>query len=1018
MQHPDYPNDPNIILKLPLWVHDPDQTYDFFHINRITDFFLLNLDFYHQFPIDLISTNYKSYGCYIIFDRATYDNYPWCDQYDVIFYNYFKQFSGSDAYRTFDFLPVNLKIEKPALIFPDDFSFNAVKDNLLLNIPSGQGGVVFTWLYKNTDTQSLSERICDKTYRIITLKDSITKYKLPCSEMLYGSLVISCEDQNVVNQIKSQLINGYQYFLYENLSDLLNIFSTKINAYYGDDLHKIPKTVDFKQFYGYKISTAIWRRRDEYLSTGINSTVSNSNFVDLTSSPRWEFQNILNFLINYGYETSFVLAANTFQQIPQNPFVSFNDSHLMGSFYPHWRFEDYPLFHILASPDTNNSSIYNLQYYCTIYPLMLNITWEFVPNWYQESCLLFCYPISENLAHFRIPENSDLQSGNIYYDDWRFYFLPPIMDAPVIRRAFCTVDELPLSDITGEIRLRFQNVVRLFSHKEIDLTRFYIMSDNMYLYQDGTPKNPDFTSSFPDGWINNSRYALQPASTSFWTFFSGIDYRIQGNDYANIQYQKNYLCYGIRGNFRLSLIDDIAYSPIVQNVPRYKADDRARLRLLQWNWDDLIFNAQGQCSNTWQQSNLTDTIIWQHDFVPFNTQGTDTEIHQEIPGTLILSNIRNLFDLQIDYNKIRTELDFYNNWEAIVGGDSQRTKDIHAALGAGEMAYYVDQNGDTKPAKMHLGRLINLIGKTLGINFSLDGKFNRIKSPVEVTKEMLPAGWYLERFGINRGFIPGTNTPKSILGNITVEEQQPGIVYKARVNKFITDPITKARIQIKEGSYYLCNNLLQALDLMMDDFDIALDLQNLGAGVLTVNNQTLEYEGLLTLINELHHTTADTNQTTEQTKLVTMICQELIKEVLKATGLPAEIKQFTYLLQNGTAKVEENGKKIEVDKVQIPYPGIAEGAPTIFTLFMALLSNIAITNASHLNLKNQIFLNNKNLKKIPKKSFFNIFSRGKEENNKDLNDFLKNLLEEFKSKQKEKSLKDLQDLPNDDSNSA
>jgi hypothetical protein len=406
-------------------------------------------------------------------------------------------------------------------------------------------------------------------------------------------------------------------------------------------------------------------------------------------------------------------------------------------------------------------------------------------------------------------------------------------------------------------------------------------------------------------------------------------------------------------------------------------------------------------------------ILKHWDNLPYNSD-------MAIQGREILWSLEEWQGL-LNYHKQiqQPELDYFNKVKTTIKEMSNSIKldEVHASLGAGEMAYYIDQNGDTKPAKMHLGRSINLMAKTLGINFSLDGKFNKIKPPVKVEKNSLAAGWYLERFGINLGFIPGTNTPKSVLGNISIDEQQPGIVYKARANKFITDPITKQRIKIEEGSYYYCNNLLQVIELMMDDFDICLDLQNLGAGTLTINDQTLEYEGLLSLIKELHQTTADTNQTTEQTRISSYMSQQQIKEILKAIGLPGEVKQFTYLLQNGTAQVLKNGAKIDVDKVEIPYHGIAEGSPTIFTLFMTLLSNISIANTSQLNLKNNIFLNKKNLTKIPKKNFFNIFSKGKEETSNEFQNFIEKVLKELNLNQKEKPLKDLKDFPNDKSDS-
>ncbi len=63
-------------------------------------------------------------------------------------------------------------------------------------------------------------------------------------------------------------------------------------------------------------------------------------------------------------------------------------------------------------------------------------------------------------------------------------------------------------------------------------------------------------------------------------------------------------------------------------------------------------------------------------------------------------------------------------------GDSIRIKEIHACLGAGEFAYYTDDNGDLQPYYMHMARNLDYLCKAFGLYYKPDGTLMDIRSNV------------------------------------------------------------------------------------------------------------------------------------------------------------------------------------------------------------------------------------------------------------------------------------------------
>ncbi|PHV63194.1 hypothetical protein [Cyanobacterium aponinum] len=284
--------------------------------------------------------------------------------------------------------------------------------------------------------------------------------------------------------------------------------------------------------------------------------------------------------------------------------------------------------------------------------------------------------------------------------------------------------------------------------------------------------------------------------------------------------------------------------------------------------------------------------------------------------------------------------------------DSVRLKEIHACLGAGEFSYYQNSNGDFQPYYEHLARKIDRIAKAIGIMFNPDGSIMSVRQSKHIPQGgIIPAGWNFAQFGSNTG----ASTVGQSGGN--ADEERLGIVYQVRSNQLIINNATGEPTEITQGGYVLCENWGQYFEVMLRDLDKAIDWQNLGAGLVNFNGKTLVVEGLFSFLQEICVVDADTNQTTEQTRISSLITQQLAKEILKAIGLPTQVKKFDFTLQSNdqTWQGVMGANKVTAE---VPYNGVAEQSPTLVTLLVTLLENIAVGNIGKLQLNEKEAIKN------------------------------------------------------------
>jgi len=214
----------------------------------------------------------------------------------------------------------------------------------------------------------------------------------------------------------------------------------------------------------------------------------------------------------------------------------------------------------------------------------------------------------------------------------------------------------------------------------------------------------------------------------------------------------------------------------------------------------------------------------------------------------------------------------------------------------------------------------------------------------------IPAGWNFAQFGINLadGKAHNPNDYSGQNGGIK-DEETLGLVYQVRSN-FLELDIDGKPVVIKNGGYILCQNILQYLEVFLRDLDKIFDFQGLSTAIFTHEEKTKVSEGLYGILKEMMSIVSDTNKTTEETKISSLISQQLSKEILKGIGCPAIVKKFKY-------EIEIDGVATEYE---IPYHGVADGSPTISSWLLILLENIALNTMSNLKLKEQTIIKNNN----------------------------------------------------------
>lgn len=280
--------------------------------------------------------------------------------------------------------------------------------------------------------------------------------------------------------------------------------------------------------------------------------------------------------------------------------------------------------------------------------------------------------------------------------------------------------------------------------------------------------------------------------------------------------------------------------------------------------------------------------------------------------------------------------------------DSIRIKEIHACLGAGEASYYNEQ-GTPKEVVMNIARKLDLLCKWQGLSVKMNGQYNRSQSSKYFPPgRPIPPGWYYDRTGVNAGFHEDSEMFKEATAPLSIDDQRVGIAYQVRSNLGIE---SEDGLEIVKGGTVLCNNILQYLDTIVDDFAKGLDLEELGTGAITVGDKVFIYEGILDILQEILFLVSDNNNNTEESKIAIGVTQQVSKEILKALGLPYGVKAFEYAIEGQGVDDMVEGKPLKRKSVSVPYPATLYGAPTLTDILLAILANQGIANISQLNLK-------------------------------------------------------------------
>jgi hypothetical protein len=96
---PLLPDGSTFPLKSYLYKYDEYQTYDILIWDKVSDY--IDIIFPSNFAIQsLKNAVFNTPDNYILFDRFTPDNHPWCDDYSSKIFDLVKRYSGTDYYRT------------------------------------------------------------------------------------------------------------------------------------------------------------------------------------------------------------------------------------------------------------------------------------------------------------------------------------------------------------------------------------------------------------------------------------------------------------------------------------------------------------------------------------------------------------------------------------------------------------------------------------------------------------------------------------------------------------------------------------------------------------------------------------------------------------------------------------------------------------------------------------------------------------------------------------------------------
>ncbi len=260
--------------------------------------------------------------------------------------------------------------------------------------------------------------------------------------------------------------------------------------------------------------------------------------------------------------------------------------------------------------------------------------------------------------------------------------------------------------------------------------------------------------------------------------------------------------------------------------------------------------------------------------------------------------------------------------------DSILIKEIHAALQADK--YSKDDENPDLLRHQNIGKMVEQIGLALGLNFKSNGQIRSARQTRWYAQgSVLPAGWPIGQWGTNQG--------GSDVGQVGGEmgEERLGMSYQVRSGRFEFDPRSGEPTKIEQGGYVLVENIPQLLHIIMNDFDKALGMQELGAFTLPSADKSdfMTAEGLASVIAETLYSISAMSISTSQGHVSSLKTQAITQQILKGLGLPCDVQQFP--IDPGVGK-----------QMMCPYPGVKPEAPTLSDLLFLVLRNLGFNVAS------------------------------------------------------------------------
>ena len=333
------------------------------------------------------------------------------------------------------------------------------------------------------------------------------------------------------------------------------------------------------------------------------------------------------------------------------------------------------------------------------------------------------------------------------------------------------------------------------------------------------------------------------------------------------------------------------------------------------------------------------------------------ELYKNRPEIDFLVKADNPLELIDDYYLAQTVIENNIELENYVMPDSIRVKEMHAyttaihdALNATAMAYKEDDDGIPNRNNKRVTNLawhILQLCRWNGINVSGNDKNMFVedgedKSPFIVIDSSKGADLKGDYGYGALGFTSQTKDGKIEKTNSESQDYAlPRMYYKIKSSSFAEDSFKE--VTIKSGDYVVCHTIQQLLQVIMQDFDKALDMANISAGVVPAaydNENLCKYEGLASAIAEILYMNSSISANTTQTNISSVITQGIVLEILKSTGFPLTIKTIP-------VDIGSDG-----EFATVPYPSLADNSPNHYLLFTSLMQTLQPIVASVLERMN------------------------------------------------------------------